>query len=84
MTLDELKYREARLRECFMDKLEMLDVDGNNDMGAVKLIKTYGALWHYVHQLVLAEEGAVVVSARNITTASTMDIKATGLKMSTK
>jgi len=83
MTIEELKYRESRLRECFMDKLEMLDVDGNNDMCTVKLIKTYGALWHYVHQLLMAEESSTV-SARNVTSAATMDIKATGLKMSSK
>lgn len=83
MTLDELKYRESRLRECFMDKLDMLDVDGNNEMCVIKTIKTYGALWHYVHQLVMAEEGKPAES-RNVTTAEKMNIQASGLKMSTR
>ncbi len=83
MTLDTLKYKESRLREDFMKKLELLDVDGNNDMCVVKSIKTFGALWHYVHQLVMAEEGKAPAT-RSITTADTMNIQTTGLKMSSK
>lgn len=83
MTLEELKYRESRLRECFMDKLDMLDVDGSNDMCVVKTIKTYGALWHFVHQLVMAEESKPAES-RNVTTADKMNIQASGLKMATR
>ena len=80
MNYDELKYKEAVLRECFKDKLEMLNVDGTNDMCTVKCVKTYGALWHYTHQLLLAEEPAKAVNEQT-TSAETMEIRATGLKM---
>lgn len=76
MELDELKYKEEVLRECFKEKLAMLNVDGNNDMCTVKCVKTYGALWHYTHQLLMAEE-----KGKTETSADTMEIKATGLKM---
>ena len=46
-------------------------------MCTVKCVKTYGALWHYTHQLLLAEE----YLDKQTTTADTMEIKATGLKM---
>lgn len=84
MTHEELKYKESRLRECFKRKLEMLDVDGTNDLATVKCIKTYGVLWHLVHQLCMAEEQEPQESRGNITTADTMDIQATGLKMRSK
>lgn len=76
MTRDELRYKEARLRECFKEKLEHLDVDGANDMRTVKCVKTYGALWHYTHQLLLAES-----ESKNTTTTDTMELSATGIKM---
>lgn len=85
MTHEELKYKESRLRECFKKKLEKLDVDGNNDYMTVKCVKTYGVLWHLVHQLCMAEEEKEPQEVRgNITTADTMDIQATGLKMRSK
>lgn len=77
MTHEELRYKEMRLRELFKEKLNMLDVDGTNDMATVKCIKTYGALWHYTHQLLMAEEH----SETNVTTAETLDLRTTGLKM---
>lgn len=76
MDMQELEYKEAVLRECFKEKLEELNVDGNNDMCTVKCVKTYGALWHYTHQLLLAEK-----HESSVTSADTMEIKATGLKM---
>ena len=84
MTHEELKYKENRLRECFKKKLEKLDVDGNNDLATVKCIKTYGVLWHLVHQLCMAEEKEPQEVRGSITTADTMDIQATGLKMRSK
>lgn len=81
MNLEELKYKESRLRECFMGKLEHLDVDGNNDYNTIKCIKTYGVLWHLTHQLVMAEEKEVNTSRGTITTADTMNVQATGLRM---
>lgn len=75
MNIEELKYKEQVLRECFKEKLSMLDVDGNNDMCTIKCIKNYGALWHYTHQLLMAEENTNVISSE------TMEFKATGLKM---
>lgn len=77
MNIEELKYKEEVLRECFKEKLEELNVDGKNDMCTVKCVKTYGALWHYTHQLLFAEEHL----DKQTTTADTMEIKATGLKM---
>lgn len=84
MTHEELKYKESKLRECFKEKLEHLDVNGVNDYTAVKCIKTYGVLWHLVHQLIMAEEkDAEALEKRNYsTTADTMNIQTTGLKMS--
>lgn len=80
MTLAELKYKEAKLRECFKEKLETLDVDGNNDYMDIKCIKTYGVLWHLTHQLLMAEEKEG--SSRGaVTTADTMNVQATGLRM---
>lgn len=85
MSIDELKYKEEVLRECFKEKLDMLNVEGDNDMCKIKCIKTYGALWHYTHQLLMAEERDAERSASpNMTTAETMNIQATGLKMNTK
>lgn len=82
MTLEELKYKEEVLREEFKDALETLNVSGSNDMRNIKCIKTYGALWHYTHQLLLAEEHAAEKeSTSNITTAETMNIQARGLRM---
>ena len=77
MNIEELRYKEEVLRECFKEKLEQLNVDGKNDMCTVKCVKTYGALWHYTHQLLLAEEHP----DKQTTTADTMEIKATDLKM---
>lgn len=81
ITHEELKYKESRLRECFKKKLEKLDVDGMNDYATVKCIKTYGVLWHLVHQLVMAEEKESGDSRSGTTTADTMNIQATGLAM---
>lgn len=82
MTHEELKYKEMKLRDCFKKKLEMLDVDGNNDYMTVKCVKTYGILWHLTHQLMMAEEKEVVQEKRgSVTTADTMNVQATGLKM---
>lgn len=84
MTHEELKYKERVLRECFKEKLAGLNVDGENDICAIKCIKTFGALWHYTHQLCLAEEKDAEVKAEkkaSETTAETMNIQATGLKM---
>ena len=80
MTHEELKYKEQRLRECFKKKLEHLDVDGDNDYMTVKCIKTYGVLWHLAHQLLMAEEGEQQKHGYT-TTANTMNVQATGLKM---
>jgi len=77
MDMKELEYKEQVLRECFKEKLAKLNVDGENDMCAIKCVKTFGALWHYTHQLLMAEEK----SGHSETTAETMEIKATGLKM---
>lgn len=77
MDIKDLEYKEEVLRECFKEKLEMLNVDGMNDMCTVKCVKTYGALWHYTHQLLLAEKH----EGGETTSAETMEIKATGLKM---
>ena len=82
MTHEELKYKEMKLRDCFKKKLEMLDVDGHNDYMTVKCVKTYGILWHLTHQLMMAEEKEVVQEKRgSVTTADTMNVQATGLKM---
>lgn len=82
MTHEELKYKESRLRDCFKKKLEMLDVDGSNDYMTVKCVKTYGILWHLTHQLMMAEEKEVEQEKRgSVTTADTMNVQATGLKM---
>ena len=82
MTHEELKFKESVLRECFKEKLEHLNVEGANDMCMIKCIKTYGALWHYTHQLMLAEEHEKEdAETRSSTTAETMDIQATGLRM---
>ena len=78
MTHEELKYKEQRLRECFKKKLEHLDVDGDNDYMTVKCIKTYGVLWHLTHQLLMAESEQ---TRSYTTTADTMNVQATGLKM---
>lgn len=82
MTHEELKYKEMKLRDCFKKKLEMLDVDGHNDYMTVKCVKTYGILWHLTHQLMMAEEKEVIQEKRgSVTTADTMNVQATGLKM---
>ena len=82
MTHEELKYKEMKLRDCFKKKLEMLDVDGHNDYMTVKCVKTYGILWHLTHQLMMAEEKEVEQEKRgSVTTADTMNVQATGLKM---
>ena len=80
MTPGELRYKEQKLRECFKKTLEHLDVDGDNDYMTVKRIKTYGVLWHLTHQLLMAEEGEQQKRGYT-TTADTMNVQATGLKM---
>lgn len=80
MSHEELKYKEQALRSCFKDKLSLLNVEGSNDMQTVKCVKLYGALWHYTHQLLLAEMNSESKS-NSETTAETMNIQATGLKM---
>lgn len=80
MSINELEYKEQALRECFKEKLEKLNVEGNNDMRTVKCVKTFGALWHYTHQLLLAELNEETMSG-SVTAAETMNIQATGLKM---
>ena len=82
MDKEKLDYMEHSLRECFKKKLEHLDVDGVNDYSVVKCVKTYGVLWHVVHQLQMAEEGESVAQRGSVTTAQTMNVQATGLKMS--
>ena len=84
MTHEELKYKESKLRECFKHKLEQLDVDGENDYKTVKCIKTYGVLWHLVHQLLMAEEKDAGAVKGSTTTAETMNIQATGLNMTSR
>lgn len=81
MSIEELEYKESRLRKEFMDKLEWLDTDGENDIHTIKCIKTYGALWHYTHQLLLAELETKPENNRAVTTADTVNIQATGLQM---
>lgn len=82
MSIEELEYKEHVLRECFKEKLEHLNVEGENKIDTVKCIKTYGVLWHLTHQLLKAEhEDQVKNKTRSETTAETMDIRATGLKM---
>lgn len=84
MTHEELKYKESKLRECFKNKLEHLDVDGENDYKTVKCIKTYGVLWHLAHQLLMAEEKDAGAVKGSTTTAATMNIQATGLNMTSR
>lgn len=86
MDMDELIFKEKVLRECFKEQLQRLNVEGENDLCTVKKIKTYGALWHYVNQLIMAEEKELAVrtgaaKAQPVTTAEQMNIQATGLKM---
>lgn len=79
MTIEELEFKEHVLRDCFKHKLEYLNVEGDNDISTVKCIKTFGALWHYTHQLLLAE----ISEEKHVSTtqADTMNIQATGLTM---
>lgn len=86
MDTEELKFKEQKLRKCFMEKLEHLNVEGENDYMTVKCIKTYGVLWHLTHQLLMAEEHEEITEKKtgSVTTAETMDIQATGLKMRSK
>lgn len=85
MNMEELEYKEEVLRECFKDKLKDLDVDGKVDMCTIKCIKNYGALWHYTHQLLLAEKEKVerndTSTTSTETAADTMEFKATGIRM---
>ena len=84
MDLKDLEYKEHQLRECFKKELEHLNVDGQNDMQTIRCIKTYGALWHYTHQLLMAEhvdKVSAVESTGSLTTADTMNVQATGLRM---
>lgn len=80
MDKEKLDYMEKQLRDCFKKKLDLLDVDGTNDYHTVKCVKTYGVLWHTVHQLQMAEEAEQVRNG-SVTTANTMNVQATGLKM---
>lgn len=79
MTIEDLEYKEQTLRHEFMNKLEHLNTDGQNDYMTVKCIKTYGVLWHLTHQLLMAEKNEKKSGSE--TTAETMNIQATGLKM---
>ena len=83
MDIKELEYKEQKLRECFKKKLEHLDVDGENDYSTVKCVKTYGVLWHLTHQLLMAEEKESDTRG-SVTTANTMNVQATGLKMTSR
>lgn len=74
MDIETLKYKEQVLRNIFKNKLMDLDVEGYNSYETVKCIKTFGALWHYTHQLLMAEE-------KSEFSADTLDMRATGLKM---
>lgn len=80
MTYSDIKYKENVLRNCFKKELQKLDVDGTNTIETVKRVKTIGALWHYTHQLLMAEEKEGNNGSAT-TSADTMDIKATNLKM---
>lgn len=79
LTLEELEHKEKVLREDFKHKLAKLDVDGDNMMEDVKCVKTFGMLWHLTHQLLTAELNEN--DPCGSTTADTMNIQATGLKM---
>ena len=86
MTVEELEFKEKTLRHDFMEKLECLNVSGHNDIHAIKCIKTYGALWHYVHQLLLAEQEHAVqehgqmqhMHAENVHADSVTSLKVAG------
>lgn len=80
MTMEELRYKEAKLRDMFKCELETVDVDGNNDLCHIKHVKTIGVLWHLTHQLIMAEEKDSNVRG-SVTNAETMNIQATGLSM---
>lgn len=87
MSIEEIEFKEQKLRECFKKKLEMLNVEGDNDIHTVKCIKTYGVLWHLTHQLLKAEhedKQEMRSVAGSTTTADTMNIQATGLQMRSK
>lgn len=86
MSIEELEFKEQKLRECFKEKLKYLNVEGDNDYCTVKCIKTYGVLWHLTHQLLMAEkEHEMLKKTKAVsdteTTAETMNIQATGLRM---
>lgn len=82
MNIEELEYKERVLRECFKEKLKHLNVEGANEVNTIKCIKTYGILWHLTHQLLKAEHEEQVKNKTGAeTTAETIDIQATGLKM---
>lgn len=77
LTREVLEYKEQALRDCFMERLERLDTDGTVSLAEVKELKTYGALWHYVHEL-LEESGAAQSKQHGTVTADSVS----GLKMS--
>lgn len=78
MSHDELIYKERVLRECFEEKLSRLDVEGKVPVEEVKCVKTFGALWHYAHELLKVHEHGE--EQHGTMTADTMEIKASGLK----
>lgn len=80
MTIAELEYKEAKLRDAFKLKLALLDVDGYNDATDVHCVKTYGILWHITHQLLKAEKE----ESNNYVEADTINMSSTGFKMLTK
>lgn len=82
MSIDELKFKEKVLREEFKEKLSHLNVEGENSWHAIRCIKTWGALWHYTRQLMIAEmyDGGEETSV-DASSAETLNIQATGLKM---
>lgn len=77
MTREELEYKKQKLRECFVKKLEKLDVDGTVSLAEVKELKTYGALWHYAQEL-LEETGAAQTQQQHGTATAQ---PGSGLKM---
>ena len=80
MDKEKLDYMEHALRECFKHHLSTLNVDGVNDCDTVRTVKTYGVLWHVVHQLQMAENNEQAQRG-SMTTAQTMNVQATGFKM---
>lgn len=77
MTHEELEYKEHKLRECFIKRLEKLDVDGTVPLKEIKELKTYGALWHYTQELLEEHEEKKAAAHHSTVTADSVS----GLKM---